>query len=442
MGLILRLVKGTPLTFAEGDANLTYLEGLITGSNNLFSNWTGSTTSVFAGTASYATNANMDLNKFATTGSNLFLGNQIISGTLEVINGITSSLQGTSSWAVSSSWAPTPVTTSYALQAVSASYALTASISLNVTGIINYIPRFTNTNILENSQIRDNGTLVGIGMGGTTGNKLSVNGYIYTTDGNGYYGTMIASNGGWYFSNQGNSASKIGNVFSYFNSRVAIGTTTDAAYQLDVNGTVRIGTMVLTGTATNRISIGGSTTGNSSVALGSASTAALQAIAIGEGATAVQGSLAIGRGATTLSQFQVVFGGPNTRLSNYYLGRGIYSNIIENITIQPTAASGSINTSGSNFSIYGGGATGNATGGSVIFLTSDTAVSGSAIQSFSERMRITSGSILITGSINVSSIINLTPQNPLPIGITGSLAASGSALFFHDGINWRQISLL
>jgi hypothetical protein len=55
MPLIKRITKGTPLTFAEGDANLDYLENL---SNN-----TGS---------------------FATTGSNVFYGNQNINGTLFV----------------------------------------------------------------------------------------------------------------------------------------------------------------------------------------------------------------------------------------------------------------------------------------------------------------------------------------------------------------------
>jgi hypothetical protein len=55
MSLIKRLVKGTPLTFAEGDANLEFLENL--------ANTTGS---------------------FATTGSNEFIGNQSIFGNLNV----------------------------------------------------------------------------------------------------------------------------------------------------------------------------------------------------------------------------------------------------------------------------------------------------------------------------------------------------------------------
>jgi hypothetical protein len=55
MPLIKRLVKGTPLTFAEGDANLDFLENL--------ANTTGS---------------------FATTGSNQFIGTQTIFGNLTV----------------------------------------------------------------------------------------------------------------------------------------------------------------------------------------------------------------------------------------------------------------------------------------------------------------------------------------------------------------------
>jgi hypothetical protein len=56
MALIKRLVKGSPLTFAEGDDNLVYLEGL-------------------------ALNA-------ATTGSNTFVGNQTITGSLKVTGSI------------------------------------------------------------------------------------------------------------------------------------------------------------------------------------------------------------------------------------------------------------------------------------------------------------------------------------------------------------------
>lgn len=52
---------------------------------------------------------------FATTGSNTFIGNQTVSGSVIVTNGITGSLLGTSS---------------YSLNAISSSYSLTASYSL------------------------------------------------------------------------------------------------------------------------------------------------------------------------------------------------------------------------------------------------------------------------------------------------------------------------
>jgi len=64
MPLIKRLVKGSPLTFAEGDANLDYLEGLSNGSlsTSSFHSYTGSVNSQFAGTSSYATTASYVIN--------------------------------------------------------------------------------------------------------------------------------------------------------------------------------------------------------------------------------------------------------------------------------------------------------------------------------------------------------------------------------------------
>lgn len=66
MALVKRLTKGSPLTFAEGDANLVYLENLaLSGSGGIIN--TGS---------------------FATTGSNTFTGNQsITNSTLRLSEG-------------------------------------------------------------------------------------------------------------------------------------------------------------------------------------------------------------------------------------------------------------------------------------------------------------------------------------------------------------------
>jgi len=49
------------------------------------------------------------------------------------------------------------------------------------------------------------------------------------------------------------------------------------------------------------------------------------------------------------------------------------------------------------------------------------------------------GNQTITGSINISSTIKLTQQNPLPTGTVGTLAVSGSNLFFHNGSSWQQV---
>jgi hypothetical protein len=70
--------------------------------------------------------------------------------------------------------------------------------------------------------------------------KLNVRGSIYSDDANGYYGVINATNGGWFISNQGNSAARISSTFTYFLSNTAIGTSTDAGFRLDVNGTARV----------------------------------------------------------------------------------------------------------------------------------------------------------------------------------------------------------
>jgi cytoskeletal protein CcmA (bactofilin family) len=50
------------------------------------------------------------------------------------------------------------------------------------------------------------------------------------------------------------------------------------------------------------------------------------------------------------------------------------------------------------------------------------------------------GSLNISGSVNISAVMTLAKQNPLPTGTTGSLAVSGSGLYFHNGTSWNLIS--
>jgi hypothetical protein len=46
----------------------------------------------------------------------------------------------------------------------------------------------------------------------------------------------------------------------------------------------------------------------------------------------------------------------------------------------------------------------------------------------------------ITGSVNISTVMTLAQQSPLPSATTGSLAVSGSNLFYHNGSSWSQIN--
>ena len=53
-----------------------------------------------------------------------------------------------------------------------------------------------------------------------------------------------------------------------------------------------------------------------------------------------------------------------------------------------------------------------------------------------------SGSLFVSQSIHVGEAVRIKPSNPLPItGSIGTLAVSGSSLYFYDG-TWRQVSLI
>lgn len=49
------------------------------------------------------------------------------------------------------------------------------------------------------------------------------------------------------------------------------------------------------------------------------------------------------------------------------------------------------------------------------------------------------GSFVVTGSVNISNVMNLKPQNPLPQGNIGDLAVSSSnQLYFYNG-SWTLV---
>ena len=201
MALIKRTTKGSPLTFAEGDANLVYLENLaLSGSGG-------------AGAA--------------TTGSNTFRGNQIISGSLTVTQGVTGSLLGTASFATTASYWSGSI-----LNSTSASFATTASFALNVTPINTSSFATTGSNIFVGNQIIRNGTLRL-----SPGYQLVWTGSEVLNDWN-YAPMFNASTTGFLFSPQGIFASSLNQIFINMSGSLGVGKMPTAS--LDVSGSVSI----------------------------------------------------------------------------------------------------------------------------------------------------------------------------------------------------------
>jgi hypothetical protein len=184
MALIKRTTKGSPLTFAEGDANLVYLEALaLSGSGGMGG---------------------------ATTGSNTFVGNQIITGSLTVTQGVTGSLLGT------------------------ASFATTASFALNVISINTSSFATTGSNIFVGNQIIRNGTLRL-----SPGYQLVWTGSEVLNDWN--YAPMFNASAvgeGFLFSPQGVFATPPNQVFINMSGSLGVGKFPTAS--LDVSGSVSI----------------------------------------------------------------------------------------------------------------------------------------------------------------------------------------------------------
>lgn len=55
-------------------------------------------------------------------------------------------------------------------------------------------------------------------------------------------------------------------------------------------------------------------------------------------------------------------------------------------------------------------------------------------------IRLTSQKNEITGSVSLSSTLQLAGQDPLPTGAVGQLAVSASNLYYHNGSSWTQIN--
>jgi hypothetical protein len=136
-----------------------------------------------------------------------------------------------------------------------------AALEVSGSGTTNYIPKFTAASTIGNSIIQDNGT--GVGIGGTQLDRLTIfqdqnattTARVRNTDvGSSAYSQFVvnASGNSWGF-RMGSSAANsnaldivsdaLGTPASrlriFANGRIGVNTTTDAGYQLDVNGSIR-----------------------------------------------------------------------------------------------------------------------------------------------------------------------------------------------------------
>ena len=64
-----------------------------------------------------------------------------------------------------------------------------------------------------------------------------------------------------------------------------------------------------------------------------------------------------------------------------------------------------------------------------------------AVRTFSIPTLTVVGNTIISGSVNISTIMTLAPQSTLPTGTTGSLAVSGSSLYFYNGTAWKAVTV-
>jgi len=115
---------------------------------------------------------NVDTGSLATTGSNTFVGNQIITGSVTASLGFYGNLNGTASYATNALSASFAISSSqatsasYAYNSTSASYALSASWAPGGLsgGTNDYIPRWSSDSTLTSSVIFQSGSRIGVNI--------------------------------------------------------------------------------------------------------------------------------------------------------------------------------------------------------------------------------------------------------------------------------------
>jgi len=150
---------------------------------------------------------------YATTGSNTFRGNQVITGSLRINGGVTGSLLGTASFVS---------TASFAFSVVSASFAATSSTSYLFNGMLSSSFAVTSSNIFRGTQVIS-GSVISTG-------SIILTGSLYVTGG------MLLNNSGL-----SDSGIPLGSVLTFQKTvTAAAGITTTSSIIDNGNGTITV----------------------------------------------------------------------------------------------------------------------------------------------------------------------------------------------------------
>jgi hypothetical protein len=420
MPLVKRLIKGSPLTFAEGDANLTYLEDLATN--------TGS---------------------FAILGTNLFNGNQTILGYITALSftgSFTGSLSGSALNATSASYA---LSSSYASGSTSSSYAVTSSYAnnflvKNTLTVQTLVVEFISSSITYSSgsnkfgdQTSDTQTFTGsVGITGSLSsigalqitNDISASGLITQLD----FGPGTQAGSNLFLQTSGSSGTNALEIRPYivtgtdsqsYNFRQPLKADWGQAMTFDKNNasiTIQNGNsdggFILSRPTANgnesRLTSGPGGTGN----LGF-----MTFYTGGSEKARINGSGSLLVGTTTSTGHATIINGTNT--ANFPSG-ALYVNGSSSFT-------GSLNLSGS-LTV------------TTIGIELQVTNTGVKIGNMPTDTHPMTGSLNISGSVNISNVLQLSPLNPLPAAASfpNSFAVSASAPnkpYFSDGTNWNAL---
>ncbi|MEK7214854.1 MAG: hypothetical protein AAB289_04595, partial [Chloroflexota bacterium] len=117
-------------------------------------------------------------------------------------------------------------------------------------------------------------------------------------------------------------------------------------------------------------------------------------------------SIMLGYGAKALKSNQLVIGDSSARITEAYVGGGIYDTAPAAVTLQTSGGSGT-DIAGANLILAGGRGTGAGAGGAIIFQTAPAGGTGTAANALTETMRITSAGTVGIGTSTPSGKLDV-----------------------------------